>query len=183
MVKQLSKRTVRVSKKTGLKSNKLDKVKELFYEHPLENFTIREIAEKTKIPKSTIKNYLDQLKSEKLVNKDNQSTYSNYFKIKKTHYYIEKMFEAGLIDYLVKELTPETIILFGSFRKGESVKESDLDLFVVSHSKKKLDLGGFERKLKHNIELHLKTSINKLHDNLFNNVVNGIKLSGSFKVR
>ena len=183
MKKIMSKKSVRLSKKTGLKSNKLDKVKELFYEFPLENFTVRKIAEKTKIPKSTVKVYLDKLKLEKLVNESNQSTNSNYFKVKKTHYYIEKMFEVGLVDYLVKELVPEVIILFGSFRKGESVKESDLDLFVVSHVKKKLNLSGYERKLKHKVELHVKTGINQLHNNLFNNVVNGIKVYGSFKVK
>jgi predicted nucleotidyltransferase len=183
MAKSLSQKTRSVSRKIGLKSNNMDKIKEIFYEFPLENFTIRGIANKTKIPKSTVNVYLEKLKSEGLVNKNNQFTNSNYFKIKKTHYYIEKMFEIGLMDYLIKELTPETIILFGSFRKGESVKESDLDLFVVSHTEKKLNLAKFEKKLKHKIELHLKTSINQLHDNLFNNVVNGIKLFGSFKVK
>ena len=41
----------------------------------------------------------------------------------------------------------------------------------------------FEAKIGHKIDLFVKPSINKLHDNLFNNVINGIKLFGSLKIR
>ena len=183
MVAQPYKKTGRVSNKTGQVSDRLDKIKEVFYEFPLTSFTVRQIATKTRIPKSTVDNYLKVLKLDKMVNDKNRATNSDYFKIKKTHHYIEKMFKIGLIDYLIEKLSSETIILFGSFRKGESVKESDIDLFVVTHEKQNLNLLRFEKKLKHNIELHMKTGLSQVHGNLLNNIVNGIKLYGSFKVK
>jgi len=57
MDKKMSGKIVRLSKKVGLKSNKLDVIKLLFYESPLESFTIREIAKRTKMSRR----YLDQL--------------------------------------------------------------------------------------------------------------------------
>jgi len=156
---------------------------EQFYEYPNRQFTIRQLSVKTRIPKSTVKNYLDSLKSDGLISKENKATDSMLFKIKKVHYSVERLFDIGLIDYLIEALNPETIILFGSFRKGESVKESDIDLFVVSHGKNNLNLAKYETKLKHKIQLHIESSLSKLPVHLLNNVVNGIKLYGSFKIK
>ena len=49
--------------------------------------------------------------------------------------------------------------------------------------KKNVNLKKFEKKLGHKIQLFVESDINKLHSNLFNNVVNGIKLFGSFKIK
>ena len=161
----------------------MDRIRELFFEHPAKKFTVREITRKTRIPKSTVKNYLDILKSDGMVTKDNQSENSSLFKIKKTNYYVEKLVETELIDYLADKLIPEAIILFGSVRKGESIKNSDIDLFIITHSKKEVNLTKFEKKLKHKVELHVETSLSKLSPTLLNNVVNGIKIYGSFRVK
>ncbi len=149
----------------------LDKIKELFYEYPSKKFTVREIAKKTGIPKSTVQNCLQELKKEN----------KNLFRIKKIHFYIEKMFETGLIEHIEKELMASCIILFGSFRKGESEKESDIDLFIESH-KKTTDLTKFEKKMKHNIHYIVEPDIKKLPQRLQENIVNGIKLAGYFRI-
>ena len=111
----------------GLKTEKLDKILELFYEHPRTKFTIREIAKKTKIPKSTVQKYIERLKKKELITKENQATPSPLFKIKKINYFIEKIAASGLLEELIQQLNPSCIILFGSFRKGDSEKESDID--------------------------------------------------------
>ena len=170
-------------KRTDVRKIRTGMLVEVFYEMPQKKFSVRELSEITGLAKSTVQDNLERLKQQGMVKKNNSATNSDYFKIKKTHYYIEKMFEIGLIDYIVKELNPETVILFGSFRKGESVKESDIDLFVMTHSKKEIDLKKYEKKIGHEIELHVQTGIKKLPDNLLNNVVNGIKLYGSFRVK
>jgi len=105
------------------------------------------------------------------------------FENKKINYFAEKILTSGLVDELVTKLSPSCIILFGSIRKGDSVKESDIDLFVESPVKKEVNLKKFERKLKHKIQLFIESDINNLQPNLFNNVVNGIKIYGSFKVK
>lgn len=167
----------------GLKTEILDKILERFYEYPEKKFTVRAIASQTKIPKSTLQPYLIELKKKNLITKDNKASNTKLFKIKKTNYYIEKLFESGLIEFIENELASDCIILFGSFRKGESVKESDIDLFVETHMKKEIDLKKYERKLKHKIQLFIEKNIKDLQPRLFNNVVNGIKLSGSFKLK
>ncbi len=78
---------------------------------------------------------------------------------------------------------PSCIILFGSFRKGESVKGSDIDLFIESSKKIELNLNKFEKKLSHDLQLFIEEDIKKLQPRLLNNVVNGIKLYGSFKIK
>jgi len=167
----------------GQKSIDMDKIMGLFYEFPNQRFTIRKIALKTKIPRSTVHKYLSELKKQGLIARDNQPFTSELFKTKKIFFYIEKIIKSGLLEYLSEELNASCIILFGSFRKGDSVKDSDVDLFVESLVKKKVDLSIFEKKLGHNIQLFVEENINKLPDRLLNNVVNGIKLKGVFKIK
>ena len=167
----------------GQMDGKWDKVLELFYEEPDKSFTVREIAQKTKIPKSTVQRHLTELRTKHIVSEDNRAVISPIFKIKKTNHYIEKLFESGLIEFLEKYLTPSCIILFGSFRKGESVNESDIDIFAETTKKVGINLTSFEKKIGHNIQLFREKNINDLPDRLFNNIVNGIKLSGFFKIR
>ncbi len=167
----------------GQKSTDMDKIMEIFYEYPNKRYTIRDLAVKTKMPKSTVHKYLAELKKQLIITNENQPSDSDLFKTNKTFFYLQKMLKTGLIDYLDRELTPSCIILFGSFRKGESVKESDIDIFVETIKKTKPSLGDFEKKLGHKIQVFTETDINNLPDRLFNNVVNGIKLKGFFKVK
>ena len=154
-----------------------EKILRVYFENPEKEFTIREISSLTKVPRATVHKKLKELKQEKYFEDE------LFFKIKKSNYYIEQIFSVGLIDYIVENLNPTCIILFGSFRKGEYDKNSDIDIFVESFIKKDLDLKKFENKLGHKIDLFVETSLNKLNSNLFNNVVNGIKLYGSFKLK
>ena len=96
---------------------------------------------------------------------------------------IKKMYALGLIDYIEKTLVPETIILFGAIRKGEYDNESDIDIFIATTKKQKLELKEFEKKLNHKIDIFIMKDIKELPDNLLNNVLNGIKLGGYFSIK
>ncbi len=175
-------------------NNKINRILRMFYEYPEKEFTIREIAKLAKIPKATVHQYMAQLKKQKLITKDNRAETNLLFKTKKINYYIEQIASSGLIEELVKTLNPSCIILFGSVRKGDSVKESDIDLFIEASTKKAISLSVevslkkavslkiFEKQLGHKIQLFVEPDIKKLHSNLLNNVVNGIKLYGSFTI-
>lgn len=165
-----------------MRQDKKIKILELFYEFPNRRFTIREISNLTKIPRASAHKYFDELKRKKLIVKDIASE-SFLFKIKKINYFIEKIVASGLIDELISKLNPSCIILFGSFRKGDSVKESDIDIFIESPVKKNIELKKFEKKLNHSVQLFVENKIDDLSSHLFNNVVNGIKLYGSFKIK
>lgn len=168
----------------GQMDKKGDRILEVFYEWPQKKFTVRELAKMTKVPKSTVQKYLTVLKKEKLILEGNLANNSDLlFKTKKINFYVEKVVESGLVGGLVEKLNPSCIILFGSIRKGEAVKESDIDLFVEAPVEKKLELEVYEKKLKREIQLFVHKDIKDLPDHLFNNVTNGIKLYGSFAIK
>ncbi|MBU0898621.1 MAG: nucleotidyltransferase domain-containing protein [Nanoarchaeota archaeon] len=163
--------------------DKIDKVLEVFYEHPEKRFTVRKIAEMTGIPRSTAQSYISELRKQNLITKKNTAQNTLLFKTKKINYFIERIVSSELIDKLISELKPSCIILFGSFRKGDSVKESDIDIFIESPIKNEPDLRKYEKTLGHGIQLFIETDIKNLQLRLFNNVVNGIKLYGAFKIK
>lgn len=167
----------------GLTNRKADKIVELFYEYPSQKFTVREIAKKTKVPKSTAQQYLLELKEKKLIDEKNQAASTPLFKVKKVNFYIEKIVESGIIEKLAQELNPSCIILFGSIRKGDSTYESDIDLFIEAPLSKDINTQSYEKKIKHKIQLFIEKDIKNLQPQLFNNVINGIKLYGSFALR
>jgi len=159
------------------------KVLNLIFEHPNKGFTVKEISKKIKVPNTTVQRYLKKLRKNKIITKDNKLIISNYISFLKSSSIIRRMFESGLIDHLVEKLNPSLIIVFGSVRKGEYDNKSDIDLFIESSIKKDIKLEGFEKDLGHEIQLFIESDISKLHKNLFNNIVNGIKLYGSFKIK
>lgn len=163
--------------------NTEQKIMELFYESPQRTFTVRDISKKTRIPKSTVQKYLTILKKENLVSKENKASDSLLFRTKKINFYLEEIAQSGLLEELISQLNPSCIILFGGLRKGDSVKESDLDLFIEAPLQKELNLQRYEKKLGHKFQLFIETSLNNLQPPLFNNVVNGIKLYGTFTLK
>ena len=175
-----------MSKKVRRKANPLGQrlaLLELFYEDPSHDLTVRKIANKCKISRSTVQYYLKRLRSEGIISENNQWIDNWQNRLKKTNYYLEKIASSGIIDYLEKELGASCIILFGSFRKGESIKSSDIDLFVECAREKKIDLKKYENKLGHKIQLFTKPKVTLLPKRLLNNVVNGIKLKGYFTIK
>jgi len=163
-------------------NQKWHNVLELYFENPGKRFSVREISKRVGVPSSSVQRYLQELKKKGLVSEDNGAGSGSYFKFLKSFSIVNKMYEYGLIDYLKSELNPSVIIVFGSVQKGEYDNESDIDVFVETSVKKKLDLKDFEKKLGHGVQLVIEGDIDKLHKNLYNNVVNGIKLYGSLRV-
>lgn len=166
-----------------MRQNIENKIMELFYEYSNKEFTIREITKLTKIPRATVHKHILILRKEGLIEDKNRAKNGLFFKTKKINYFIEKIVSSGLVDKFINNLNPSCIILFGSIRKGESIKESDIDIFIESSVKKQIDLDKYEKKMGHKIQLFFEDNINKLQPNLFNNVINGIKLYGSFKIK
>ena len=159
------------------------KILRVFYEIPSRSFTIRDIMKIAKVPRATVHKYLVEFRNKGLVDKNNRAKNNLLFKTKKINYFVEKIIDSGIIEGIIEKLNPSCIILFGSIRKGDSVKESDIDLFVESSIKKELFLEKYEKKLKHKIQLFVKDDIKNLQPNLFNNIINGIVLFGSFKIK
>jgi len=171
-----------------LHGNKL-KIMELFFEEPSRSFHLREIGRITGIAVTSVRKYLNELLVENLIVLNTKTIYPSYlanesdkmFKVHKQLVMLFKIYRSGLVDYLAKTALPRCIILFGSMRKGEYIKKSDIDIFIQS-SKQKLELQKFEKQLKHRINILFETDLKELNKELFNNIVNGVILSGYLKV-
>ena len=166
-----------------LKNQKWDKILRLLFEHPRQGFTIRQISNGTRIPASSVQRYVKEIRKEGLITVRNKLISSQYVKFIKAMFIIDKLFKSGLIEYLDKKLAPSAIIIFGSARKGEYDHESDIDIFLETTKEAKVELQEFEKKTGHAIQLFMEKDVNELPPHLFNNVVNGIKLTGFLKVR
>ena len=74
-------------------------------------------------------------------------------------------------------------MLYGSMAKGENIKQSDMDLFVLGGQKKGIDLKRFERSLGMPIPLMACSrkefdDLKRKNRELVNNILNGISLAG-----
>lgn len=169
--------------------NKL-KIMELFFEEPARNFQIRQISRMSKLAVTSVKKYLDELNHEQLIKKDHSTVFVSYvantenrmFKIYKQNIVLMKLYSSNTIDFLEDEFHPKSIVLFGSARSGEYTKNSDIDIFIQADFKH-ADLTKYEKILKHKINLLFEHDFNKLSHELFNNIINGIKLSGTIKLK
>ena len=92
-------------------------------------------------------------------------------------YNITSILESDVITYIEEKLMPKSIVLFGSYARGEDIENSDIDLFVEC-KKEELDLEKFEKKLSRGIELHFNDKFTLYPKELKNNIINGIVLSG-----
>jgi predicted nucleotidyltransferase len=107
-----------------------------------------------------------------LSNLDNKT-----FKKYKTAYNILSILQSKLIEFIEEKLMPRSIVLFGSYQRGEDIEKSDIDLFIEC-KKEELDLSSFEKKLGRKIELHFNDNFGSYSKELKNNIINGMVLSG-----
>jgi predicted nucleotidyltransferase len=98
-----------------------------------------------------------------------------YKKLKKINN-LKELLEIELIETIEEEFMPKSIILFGSFSKGEDIEGSDIDIFVESEENE-INLKKFEKKLFRKINLYFG-DLKKLNKNLKENIINGIVLEG-----
>ena len=171
-----------------LQQNKT-KLLRFFFEEPTRRFHIRELARMSGIAHTSVKNYLQELVIEKLIIKVKSPLYAAFianeenrmYRLRKQQDMVFQIYSSGLVDFLEDSLQPRCIILFGSVRKGEYNKTSDIDIFIQTQERK-IDLSKFEKKLQHSISLFFEEDIHKLSNELFNNIVNGFKISGYLKL-
>jgi len=161
-----------------------------FFEEP-RAWHLREIARATGMNPSTASKYLEGYVKEGLLTKRRErgnvlyepDTQNHDFLFEKRIFNLRRIRKSGLLKTLDEQLAYPTVILFGSWAKGENHEQSDLDLFVIADEKRAPDLTRYEKKLGAEIELFLHTpekfrELRKHNKELANNVMNGIILSG-----
>jgi len=116
------------------------KVLSLFFDEPYSEYYLRELARKSKTSPMSLKRSLDFLVSEELVLERKRGNLNLFkanmenlvFKHLKTVYNLEWLKKKKLVRFVLDKLSGvSSIVLFGSYAKGENDKNSDLDLVVI----------------------------------------------------
>ena len=172
------------------------KVMYWFFDYPDVPITLSELASRLKISKVTAYRAVISLIKEGFLIKEQIgrawritcNLSHPYNTTRKVPYHLQLIYESGIID-AINEAYPDNlaIILFGSYRRGDDVHNSDLDIAVevpklgsVKHIEfTKMDLG-----FRKNVPVHLLIfSRESIDANLFANIANGIVLEGFLEVK
>ncbi len=164
------------------------KLLKVFLDNSTESFRLRELSRLSKISPPSVINYLKEFEKQELIKKYEKRRIPYYQAIRDNEDFIfykklsisYELHKSGLIDYLWQELSPEAIVLYGSYAKGEAIESSDIDIFIVGKGKK-INIEKFEKRLSKNIHLIID-EIDNISKELKNNLINGVVLKGYFKV-
>jgi|SRR3989338_5109068 len=95
---------------------------------------------------------------------------------------LKNAYVSGLSDYLEEQLAGSTVILFGSYSRGEDTNASDIDIAVIGRKDKMLELEEYEKILNRKINMNFYNSWQEIHKHLKNNILNGILLHGGVEL-
>ncbi len=162
-----------------------EKVLRVFFDNPTERFHIREIARKTKLNPNTVLNILGILVRANLLQREKKLNVVEVF-VTRTKKFIElkridnikRIYESGVLDFLKTEFSPESISVIGSYSRGEDIGDSDVDFVLITKKDyKNLDLNKFEKELNKKIHL-IVVDYNKISEEFYINLINGVILQG-----
>ncbi len=95
---------------------------------------------------------------------------------------LKLIYETGLVDFLENKFAGATIILFGSYSRGEDIINSDIDIAIIGRNDKKIDLIKYEEELERQININFYDSFRDIHKNLKDNLCNGIVIVGGIEL-
>jgi len=95
---------------------------------------------------------------------------------------LKLIYETGLADFLEEMFAGATIILFGSYSRGEDIINSDIDIAVIGRKDKEINLIKYEKELERKININFYDPFKNIHKNLKENLCNGIILAGGVEL-
>ncbi len=167
------------------------KLKEYFFLHPTSKMRVRQLERKLHLSLPSVIRYCKELTKEGILKKITIGDVNFYtadrsseiFLLEKRLFNIKQIYLSGLVRYLREEFSNPTIIVFGSYARGEDVEESDVDIYIESPSTKKVDVSKFEKALHRNIQLFKFKNIKQVgNKKLADSIINGITLNGFLRV-
>lgn len=177
-----------------LQKSTTQKVLEVFFNEPTKKHNLKEISNKISTAHTSIKKILITLVQDKIILQENEKRgkrqfpffMANFndiqFKNLKKINNLEQIYSSKIIHFTEANLMPKSIILFGSYSRGEDIEDSDIDIFLET-SEKIINLQKFEKKLNRKINLYFKEDINKCSKEFKNNLINGIILEGAIELK
>jgi len=170
------------------------KVMRIFVDYPTGLFTAREVARLAGMTHPTASKALLRLNKVGFLARQLEKNISGIgghllwkanrigerYKLYKKALNLERIYSSGLVEKIAGETSPNAIVLFGSYGRGEDTEESDIDIFVVS-KEKAIDVAKYGRQLHRKINLTFESEPARLTKEFLNNLVNGMVLYGYFE--
>lgn len=173
-----------------------DKIHAWFFAFPEQEFSLNDLAEELEIAKTSANTVVTQLvhdgflivtKLGKLWRIKANPTHP-WFLTRKIPFNLRCVFESGILGWVEREIPQsKVIVLFGSYRKGDDINGSDLDIAVEIADERELYIWratipvlGYRENI--NVNFHI-FSRKKIDLNLFANIANGIVLKGFLEVQ
>ncbi len=173
-----------------------EKILAWFFAYPSKEFSLNELCKDLDISKKSTNEIISQLEKEGFIHKEivgklwriRANPKHIYFITKKIPQNLMHIYESGIIDWINNNIpNAKAIILFGSYRWGEDIEESDLDIAVEILGNEppvmqnlNLEKLGYKKNVKINLFIF---SRNYVDLNVFSNIANGIILQGFLEVR
>jgi len=166
------------------------KVMSIFFKYPERKFHLRELERLTKLSLPGVRKIVLNLEKEGLLMSKKEKMVKNFYASRnekfvqlKRSYNLYEVFSSGLLEFLKSKYNePEAIILFGSYSKGEDTSQSDIDIAIITHQHKDLQLDIFEKELARKIMIY-EITIEKSEKEFLKTLINGILLSGYLDVK
>jgi predicted nucleotidyltransferase len=173
------------------------RIARVLFRYPDKEFSLSDLATEARVNKSNIGVILDGFHQIGVIEitklskiwriKANQANL--VFQRAKLLYNIDAIYQSGLVEFLVDYFkNPIALVLFGAFRYGLDITSSDIDIAVESADVQNYEiltlteLNEFEKVLGRKIQVHVFNR-EAIDINLFNNIANGIVLSGFLEVQ
>ena len=161
------------------------KTLEIFFQEPTNLHFIKEISKKINIAPTSIRNNIKKLLEENLIIPKKSNPFNGYISNRNNQKFIflKRVYNLYSLEeitqYIEKNIFPKLCVIFGSYSLGEDIETSDIDIIIISKSKK-IDLSKFEKKLKREINVIIVDKLNKLEKPILNKAYNGFVLCGGF---
>lgn len=169
----------------------------VLFRHPEKEFSLSDLAKEAGVAKANIGVILSEFSDAGLITIEKLSKIwriranisNQFYRSSKIAYNLNFACNSGIVEYLADRFSnPKAIVLFGSFRKGEDISESDIDIAIESGEAKGYEtislseISGFEKIIGRKIQIHLFTR-KDVDTGVFNNIANGFVLWGFLEVK
>ena len=168
-----------------------DKIYAWFFAYPEEGVSLTDLSSQLDIAKTTTNIVVTHLEKEGFLKKEvigkiwriQANPRHSHFVTRKIPFNLRLIYESGIIPWVTENIPSfRAIILFGSYRKGEDIPASDIDIAVEITGNSAFKI--IERSIsqlgyRKNVPVHFHIFSRKNIDvNLFANIANGIVLQG-----
>lgn len=176
-----------------------NRIVEILFKYPEKEFSLSDLAKEAGVAKPNMGTILKEFEEAGIITieklskiwriKGNQENW--FYKNSKIVYNLNFIYKSGIVEFLADYFNnPKAIILFGSFRRGEDLSTSDIDIAIEYGGGEKEDykiiglreLSEFEKQIGRRIQIHIFKKEN-IENYLFNNISNGIVLFGFLEVK